>query len=355
MTNVRLAIVGCGTISRLNAPGYLEHPNCEVAALCDPARERAERRAAEWGITPRIYTNYDQLLEDPDIDAVELLTPTPLHAEQSIAALEAGKHVSCQKPMARNLREAARLADAVARADTFYRVTENFLYYPPLMKAKELIASGVIGDPNMVRMRVVVTSVEAESERLPLAPDALTWRRDPLLNPGGLLYDEGAHKYATAMWWVGEPATVSATVTRTDDYMVDAPSVVVWRFKDANCLAVFEYSSAPDMRIRAPYYALDDFFEIQGTKGLIWVTRCSGEMLDLPPVMLHSGSETVSYQVPMDWIEGFKGAARDFIDGILAGRQPRLDVQESTKVLRASLAAYASDAAQRPIDPSTLT
>ena len=57
----------------------------------------------------------------------------------------------------------------------------------------------------------------------------------------------------------------------------------------------------------------------------------------------------------MDWIEGFKGAARDFIDGIIAGRQPRLDVHASTQVLRASLAAYASDAAQRPIDPSTLS
>ena len=355
MTKVRLAIVGCGTISQLNAPGYLEHEQCEVAALCDPARERAEQRAAQWGITPRIYTSYDQLLDDPDIDAVELLTPTPLHAEQSIAALQAGKHVSCQKPLARNLEEAGRIAQAVARADTFFRVTENFLYYPPLVKAKELIDSGVIGDPNMVRMRVVVTSVEAESDRLPLAPDALTWRRDPVLNPGGLLYDEGAHKYATAMWWVGEPATVSATVTRTDDYMVDAPSVVVWRFKDANCLAVFEYSSAPDMRIRAPYYALDDFFEVQGASGSIWVTRCSAEMLDLPPVMLHKGTETVSYQVPMDWIEGFKGAARDFIDGIIAGRQPRMDIDYATKVLQAALAAYASDAAQRPIDPSTLS
>ena len=208
MNKVRLAIVGCGTISQLNAPGYLEHEQCEVGALCDPARERAEQRAAQWGITPRIYTSYDQLLDDPDIDTVELLTPTPLHAEQSIAALEAGKHVSCQKPMARNLEEAARVAEAAARADTFFRVTENFLYYPPLVKAKELIDSGVIGEPNMVRMRVVVTSVEAESVRLPLAPDALTWRRDPVLNPGGLLYDEGSHKYATAMWWVGEPATV---------------------------------------------------------------------------------------------------------------------------------------------------
>ena len=167
---------------------------------------------------------------------------------------------------------------------------------------------------------------------------------------------EGYHQYATAMWWVGEPAGVSGTLTRTDDYMVDAPRIVVWRFKNANCLAVFEYSSAPDMRIRAPYYALDDCpSQTICASGTIWVTRCSAEMLDLPPVMLHKGTETVSYQVPMGWIQGFKGAARDFIDGILEGRQPRMDVDDSIKVLRAALAAYTSDAAQRPIDPSTLS
>ena len=105
-TRVRLAIVGCGTISQLNAPGYLKHEACDVVALCDPVRERAERRAAEWGISPRIYTRYEQVLEDAEIDAVELLTPTHLHAEQSIAALEAGKHVSCQKPVAATLDEA---------------------------------------------------------------------------------------------------------------------------------------------------------------------------------------------------------------------------------------------------------
>ena len=98
MDTVRLAIVGCGNICQLNAPGYLEHPRCQVVALCDVDRSRAERRAREWGIAPRIYTDYAQLLDDRGVDAVELLTPTYLHADQIVAALEAGKHVSCQKP-----------------------------------------------------------------------------------------------------------------------------------------------------------------------------------------------------------------------------------------------------------------
>ena len=352
---VRLAIVGCGTISQLNAPGYLKYEKCDVVALCDPVRERAEGRAAEWGIAPKIYTSYEQVLEDAEIDAVELLTPTHLHAEQSIAALEAGKHVSCQKPVAATVEEADRVAEAAARADAIFRVTENFLYYPPLVKAKELLDDGAIGEPSIVRMRVVLTDFESDSESFRIEHDALSWRRDAALNPGGLLYDEGVHKYATAMWWIGEPERVSAMVTRTDDFMVEAPSVITWKFRDLDCLGVFESASAPEMSIRAPYYPIDDFFEIQGSAGTIWVTRCSGEMLDLPPVMLHKGSESVSYQVPMDWLTGFDGAARDFIDGIIEGRQPMMDADMARKVLQAALAAYRSSDAERPVDPSTIT
>ena len=108
MDRVRLAIVGCGSISSLNAAGYLEHEACDVVALCDPDLERCRRRAREWGLEPKLYRRYDEVLADPDVDAVELLTPTHLHAAQSVAALEAGKHVSCQKPMAATVAEAER-------------------------------------------------------------------------------------------------------------------------------------------------------------------------------------------------------------------------------------------------------
>src|SRR5215471_4424607 len=110
MDRVRLAIIGCGNIIQLNAPGYLEHPRCDVVALCDPIRERAELRARQWGIAPRIYTDYGHVLADGAVDAVELLTPTYLHAEQIVTGLAAGKHVSCQKPLAISVAEAARIA-----------------------------------------------------------------------------------------------------------------------------------------------------------------------------------------------------------------------------------------------------
>ena len=106
MDKVRIAIVGCGNISQLNVPGYLQHPNCEVVALCDNVPSRAEARAKQWGISPRIYTDYEQVLNDPNVDAVDLLTPQRHHMTMTVDGLDAGKHVSCQKPMCTSVAEA---------------------------------------------------------------------------------------------------------------------------------------------------------------------------------------------------------------------------------------------------------
>ena len=95
-------------------------------------------------------------------------------------------------------------------------------------------------------------------------------------------------------------------------------------------------------------------FEIHGSRGILWVTRCTGEMLDLPPVMLIRGTETTSYQVPMDWRTGFDGAARDFVDGLLEGRQPAQDVLTAKKVLQVPLAIYEANRLRRPVAPDSM-
>jgi predicted dehydrogenase len=354
MDRVRLAIVGCGNICQLNAPGYLEHERCDVVALCDTDRARAERRAREWGLTPRIYTDYAGLLADDGVDALELLTPTYLHAEQIVAALAAGKHVSCQKPIALNVAEADRIVDAVARARTTFRVTENFLYYPPIVKAKALLDAGAIGEPSLVRIHTTRVR-DIVGGAMEMDPDALVWRRDPGRNPGGALYDDGVHKYATAMYWIGDIGEISAIVTYQKDFLQEVPSAAHFRFKDRDCLGIIDYTYAPDMPIRSRYYKADEFFEIHGSRGIIWVTRCTGEMLDLPPVMLIRGTETQSFQMPMDWRTGFDGAARDFVDGLLEGRQPAQDVHTARKVLQVPLAIYEANRLRRPVSPDEIS
>jgi len=353
MDRLRLAVVGCGNISQMNVPGYLAHPRCDVVALCDTVPERAKRRAKEWGITPRIYSDFAQVLDDPGIDAVELLTPTWLHAAQIIAALAAGKHVSCQKPLAISVAEADRIAAAAATAKTFFRVTENFLYYPPIVKAKELLDAGAIGEPSLVRIHSTraqhITGLAIE-----LDPEASVWRRDTAKNPGGVLFDDGVHKYATAAYWIGEIGDISALVTHTPDFLLETPSVATWRFKNRDCLGIIDYTFARDMTMRSRYARVDELFEIHGTKGMIWITRCSGEMLDLPVLQVHRGTETVSYQVPSDWRLGFDGAAADFVDGVLDGRQPQQDVHAAKRMLQVALAIYEAGRTGRSVAPESM-
>ena len=353
MDKVRLAIVGCGTISQLNAPGYLTHENCEITALFDPQTERAEQRARQWGITPRIHESYENLLNDSQVDAVELLTPTYLHPQQIVDGLNAGKHISCQKPISSTVAEIDTIETATRGATTKYRTTENFLYYPPIEKAKELLDAGAIGEPSMVRIRTVRGKLANQSQ-IETMPGAYVWRRDPNLHAGGMLYDDGWHKYATAINWIGEVESVQSIVSRSDDYLDETPSAAIWKFKDRKCLGVLEYSSAPEMEIRGRYYAADEFFEIQGSKGAIWVTRCTGEMLDLPPVMVVKGTETTGIQVPMDWIEGFNGAARQFIDCIIKDEQPDMDVAFSRHTMQMAMAVYQAAEEGRPVQPSSL-
>ena len=180
MDKVRMAIVGCGRISNMNVPGYLQDPNCHVYAICDPLTDRASDQARKWRIEPRIYPSFDQVLNDPNIDAIELLTPIYMHADQVVAALEAGKHVSCQKPMCNTVAEADRIIAAAEKANTYYRVTENFFFYPPIEKAKELIDEGAIGEPSLVRIHTTRGGSVVNSH-LPPDDNPLAWKRDPSL------------------------------------------------------------------------------------------------------------------------------------------------------------------------------
>jgi len=125
MDRVRLGVIGVGNIAPLNVAGYLEHEQCDVVALCDPRADVADARAREWGV-PRTYTDLDDLLADDGVDAVEILSPTHLHKDHVVAAARAGKHVSCQKPMANSVTECRAMMAAVDEAGVVFRVSECF-------------------------------------------------------------------------------------------------------------------------------------------------------------------------------------------------------------------------------------
>jgi predicted dehydrogenase len=355
MERVGLGIVGIGNIAPINARGHLEDDRCDVVALCDVREEKVRRVAADWGV-PKVYTALDELLADPAIDAVEILTPTHMHRDHVLAAAAAGKHVSVQKPVANSVAEAREMIAACADAGVIFRVSECALHYPPLVKARELIAAGAIGTPTMVRVKTLVAGKASSTFQDNLEVEGYIWRFNEL-SPGGHLFDDVWHKYAAAIWLVDEPVRSVQAVVRQGPLFFEAPTAALWEYGRDDLLGLMEVSYAPNMFMRTAYYGADEFFEIQGTDGWIWVTRYTGEMLDLPPVMLYSpdGSTTAYADLDADWGTGFVESARHFVSAILEGATTAdMNGDLAVATLQLIFAVYQASEERRPVDPSTI-
>jgi predicted dehydrogenase len=160
MERVRLGVVGAGNIAVMNVRGYLEDPRCNVVAVCDTDEAIGRQAAKDWG-GATYYADLTRMLADDSIDAVEILTPTFLHRDHVIEALEAGKHVSVQKPIANSVEDGLAMEAAAERAGRTLRVSECFVHYPPLELAKRLVAEGAIGKPTSLRIRTLVGQTDS--------------------------------------------------------------------------------------------------------------------------------------------------------------------------------------------------
>ncbi|HTZ10461.1 MAG TPA: Gfo/Idh/MocA family oxidoreductase [Acidimicrobiales bacterium] len=353
---VRLGVLGAGNIADLNVAGYLEHPRCDVVAVCELDPEVGQEAARRWRV-PRVYTDLDDLLGDDGVDAVEILTPTHLHHQHIAAALRAGKHVSVQKPITNSVDEALELGRLAEEAGLTLRVSECFVHYPPLELAKKLVAEGAIGRPTGIRIRTVVGQTDAKFQA-ELRPEGYGWRLDTR-SPGGHLFDDMVHKYAMALWLLDQDiVSVQAVVRRRDLFF--EPCAVLFEYEDPGLLGTMEVQYAPQMWLRSSYYGADEFFEIQGDDGFLWVTRATGEMLDLAPVILYDGKDNArtftNYDaVESDWALGFRRSSANFVDSLLAGTPAAMTAEEAAKVLQLCFAVYLASDERRPVDPRTIT
>jgi predicted dehydrogenase len=311
--------------------------------------------AAAWDV-PRTYTRLEDLLADDGVDAVEILTPTHLHKEHALAAIAAGKHVSCQKPIANSVADGQEMTAAARRAGVVFRVSECFFHYDPLVKAKELVAAGAIGPPTMLRVKTVVGTTDTAFQR-GLEPEGYVWRFNAQ-SPGGHLFDDIAHKYATALWLFDQRITSVQAVVRQAPLFFEAPTAAIFEYERETLLGLMEVTYAPRMAIRSSYYGADEFFEIQGTDGFIWVTRATGEMLDLPPVVLYhpDGTTTGFSNLDASWRSGFVNSSRYFVDSLRSGRtDPDMTGDLAVQCLQLCFAVYEASTERRPVDPATIT
>jgi len=200
-TGLRVGVIGAGTFAEeAHIPGIQAHPRGQVVALCARNRERAMAMAARLGV-PDVYTDYRELIARPDIDAVTVAAPDALHGPVSIAALEAGKHVFCEKPLAMTAAEARSMADAAERAERSGRVAMvgfTFRYSRALQALRQLLREGALGTPFYVSMHVHWGGIGYPGANM-------TWLEHADSSAGGTWADGAAHLF-DALAYILAPA-----------------------------------------------------------------------------------------------------------------------------------------------------
>jgi predicted dehydrogenase len=346
-----VGIIGTGRISDLHAIEYRRNPHTRIVALCDRDRELAAARSHAWEVQGALVTtDYHELLAQESVDLVEILLPHHLHAEAALAALVAGKAVSLQKPMTTTLADADRLIAAAEQAAVPFRVFENFIFYPPVVRAKELVDAGAIGTPLTIRIKSNPGSRKF-AWAVPAAAQA--WRQDRSQAGGGpLVFDDGHHKFALAWHFMGPPEEVHAWIGTTvgeGGFAFDAPAMVSFRFAGQR-LGNLEVVYSPDLAIDTKHYAQDDRVEITGTEGVILINRGHGQLGDVVPVQHYRDGRWTDYRdLETGWERSFVHATRHAVDALRAGTQPLLSGRDAREVLRFALAAEASARHGKPV------
>lgn len=180
-------LIGCGDIARKRvAPAFRDLENCRLVAVNRAQSDLAEQFAEEFG-ADRWYRDWRELLEDEEIRAVYIATPPNLHAEQTIAAAKAGKHVICEKPMALNAQECRRMIAACRTAGVRLSIAYYRHFYPVVSRVKQILEAGEIG-------KVVLAEIRAFENFRPEAEDPRSWFTRKQQAGGGPLMDFGCHR-----------------------------------------------------------------------------------------------------------------------------------------------------------------
>ena len=253
-SEVKLAFVGCGAIAHFHLKGIREMaPDIRVTAVVDTDVERADAFAAESG--GEAFTSFDQALAEGDFDAVDLMLPHDLHEEFSLRALAAGKHLLLEKPMAPTPEACDRILAAARDAGSVFMVAENSQYWPEVVKAKELIEQGRIGDIITARAGFVMEFDDYWFK------DLKPWRYEKERTGGGIVIDGGAHWLRPMRMWLGEIDEVIAALGYPHERMEgESLARALMRFQ-SGIIAQF------DAMMLETVLGPDPWWRITGTKG----------------------------------------------------------------------------------------
>jgi predicted dehydrogenase len=249
-------LIGCGDIARKRiAPALRDLEGCGLVAVSRRRSELAESFAKEFG-AGKHYSDWRDLVNDDEVQAVYIATPVDLHAAQVIAAAEAGKHVLCEKPMAMNVSECDRMIAAAKATKVKLGVSYYRHFYPVVQRTREVIESGEIGSP-------VLAQINAFESFNPGPEHPRSWLLQRDKSGGGPMLDFGCHRIEVLVNVLGPITKVKAlTANVIFEREVEDTATALFQFEDGACavLSVTHAANEPQ-----------DTFDIFGPHGSIHI------------------------------------------------------------------------------------
>jgi len=316
-----VALVGLGNYSTTQlAPALQETSRCRLAGVVTGSPEKAKTWAAKYNLPPGNlynYANFDTIRDNPDIDIVYVVLPNALHAEYTVRAARAGKHVICEKPMALSVKEGQQMIDACRVAGRMLSVGYRLYFQPHHLEARRLGTGRAYGPVQLVEASLGFAMANPKS-----------WRLDKKLGGGGALVDLGLYAIQGARRVVGEePVSVRAQAFNTaPEIFRGIPETVLWQMQfpgGAVANSSTSYSAYVDRLYAAAErgaFGLGPAFNAVGTQGY----SPEGAMQ----------FDTKKYQ-QTDQLD-------DFADCVLTGRQSVVSGEEALKDLRIIEAVWKS-------------
>ena len=320
MQKLRWGLIGCGDIAgKRVAPALRDSPDCEFVAVargrCDLAQSFAERFGArKW------FADWRELVRANDIDAVYIATPVHLHAEQTIAAAEAGKHVLCEKPMALNVKECERMIAACRNHRVKLGVAYYRRFYPAVARSKDIIRSGEIGRP-------AITQINAFERFNPDPGQPRHWLVEKEKSGGGPMFDFGCHRIEILLNIFGPIArTIGSTASVLFDRQVEDTAV-----------ALFEFESRMRGVLTVTHAAVEpqDTIDIFGSDGSIHIPVLNQGMMRIKTA---AGEHTETHAPHSNLHQPL---IDDFTQAVLTDSEPQVDGAVGCDVAKIVAAIYA--------------
>lgn len=334
----RVGLIGCGRVSPRHLDSLRELPEARVVAVSDVIEGRAARAAKDHGAA--IHTDYRELLDRSDVDIVHICTPSGLHASMSTDALEAGKHVLVEKPMALSLGDADRMIETARRCGRRLGVVLQNRYNPPMQELRRVVDEGRLG-------RLLLGSVTVRWFR-PQEYYEDGWHGTMAMD-GGSLMNQSIHHIDALQWILGPVESVFAyTATLAHKMEAEDVGVATVRFRDGS-LGVIESSTftyPENLEGSLAVFGERGSVKVGGTalnRKVLW--KIGGELEHEREVLVHE-------QIDPPSVYGYSHQAviAEFLSAVREEREPATHGHEARKSVAMVLAMYQSARDGRSVD-----